>query len=439
MRFVFIESELDELRQSLLENTDRESCAIALARVSGGRLIVHDIRVPADKDYVQRTAVAAVLRPEFVFDVADAARRSGSALIFIHTHPKDTRRPDFSKADDAGEARLKSFLSRRLPWVHGAMVIAPGGVSARLLDEKTPADVISVGDKLRFVTGILQQGDQERFDRQVRAFGAEGQSTIAGLKVGIVGLGGTGSLTSQQLAHLGIQHFTIIDFDQVDETSLNRLVGATAKDVGTPKVHVAERAIGTVRPGAFVNAVVGDVSDDEVARRLLDCDVIFGCTDSHASRAILGQIAYQYLIPVLDMGVSLSVRDGQLTKITGRAQILSPTQPCFSCLDLLNSEQIRRELLTPEQRTADQYIPGSQEPQPSVISLNSTMSSLSITMFLGLVTEAPISGGYLRYDGIKGLVRQATGPKDAHCYVCSASGSLTRGDTWPLPTRLSQR
>lgn len=439
MRFVFIESDLNDLRKTLLGVTDRESCAIALARVSTERLVVHDISIATDEDYLERTAAAAILRPEFVFDVTVAARRIGSALIFIHTHPNDTGRPEFSRTDDAGEMRLKSFLRQRMPWAHGAMVIAPGGVSARLLSEKAPADVISVGNKLRFVTNVSQPSDQERFDRQVRAFGAEGQAIIAGLKVGIVGLGGTGSLIAQQLAHLGVQDFTIVDFDRVDATSLNRLVGATANDVGTSKVQVAERAIATVRPDALINAIEGDIADDKVARKLLDRDVIFGCTDSHASRAILGQIAYQYLIPVLDMGVSLNVRHGQLAKITGRAQILSPTQPCFTCLDLLNSEQIRRELLTADQRTADRYIEGGQEPQPSVISLNSTMSSLSITMFLGLVTEAPISGGYLRYDGIKGLVRQATGHKDAECYVCSANGSLTRGDTWPLPTRPSQR
>lgn len=438
MRFVFIESDFDALRTSLLGVTDRESCAIALARVSSMRLVVHDIRVPADEDYLERTVSTAVLRPEFLHGVTSAARRSGSALIFIHTHPKDTGRPKFSNVDDTGELRLRTFLNQNLPWVHGAMVVAPGGVSARLLGEDTSCDVISVGDKLRFVTSNLLLNEQEIFDRQIRAFGADGQAAIAGLKVGIVGLGGTGSLTVQQLAHLGVQDFTIIDFDRVDETSLNRLVGATASDVGSPKVTVAAQLIASVRPNSIINPIIGNITDDKTARALLDRDLIFGCTDSHASRAILGQIAYQYLIPVLDLGVSLSVRDGQLAKITGRSQILSPTQPCFTCLDLLNSEQIRRELLTPEQRLADRYIDGAQEPQPSVISLNATMSALSITMFLGLVTEAPISGGYLRYDGIKGQVRPATGVKDANCYVCSANGSLTRGDTWQLPTRPSQ-
>jgi molybdopterin/thiamine biosynthesis adenylyltransferase len=183
--------------------------------------------------------------------------------------------------------------------------------------------------------------------------------------------------------------------------------------------------------------VGGNIADDHVAQELLDRDLIFGCTDSHASRVILGQIAYQYLIPVIDMGVSLSVREGKLAKITGRAQLLSPGLPCFSCLELLDGETIRREMLSPEQRAADPYIKGAHEPQPSVISLNATMSSLAVSMFLGATTDAPLETTFLRYDGIKGLVRPVTGAINPECYVCGAENGLGRANEWPLPTKVS--
>lgn len=437
MRIVFTQDSLADAKEQLLKVKDRETCAIALARVSNDRFVVYEVRHPEDEDYAVRTAVSARLRPEFLFDVTATARAVGSALIFIHTHPHDGDQPAFSKIDDAGERRLSAFLDQRLPGSsHGAIVMSPGGLSGRLLATELPAVVLSVGKKLRVETSTLPTEVAVMYDRQVRAFGAEGQASIATLKVGIVGLGGTGSLTAQQLAHLGVRDFLFIDFDPVDKTSLNRLVGTTAADVGTPKVIVAQRAVKRVRPDADVVAVIGNIADDETARTLLDRDVIFGCTDSHASRAILGQIAYQYLIPLIDMGVSLSVRDGKLAKITGRTQLLAPSLPCFTCLELLDSEQIRRELLTPELRVADRYIQGAQEPQPSVISLNATMSSLAVTMFLGLVTEAPIEATFLRYDGIKGLVRPVAGAIDADCYVCSAKNGLARGDEWPLPTRI---
>lgn len=437
MRIVHTADRWSTAKFNLLERLDVESCAIGLARPSHGRLIVHDIRYPGPADYLDRSPLSAQLTPEFIFDAAKRARATGSSLVFMHTHPFDDSVPAFSLVDDAGERRLASFLDQRFPGrEHGAIVISPGGVAARKLDTAEEAIVISVGQKIGIKNGFVPD-PEDRFDRQVRAFGAEGQAAIAALKIGIVGLGGTGSLTVQQLAHLGVSDFLLIDFDSVDATSLNRLVGAARADVGTPKIEVTRRTILTINPDAVVRIVAGDIADDVVACELLDRDLIFGCTDSHASRAVLGQVAYQYLIPVIDMGVSLSVRAGRLAKITGRVQLLSPGLPCFSCLELLDGETIRREMLTPEQRAADPYIEGAHEPQPSVISLNSTMSSLAVSMFLGAVTDAPLEASFLRYDGIKGLVRPVAGAIDSDCYVCGAHNGLARANEWPLPTRIA--
>ena len=435
MRMAFAADLWSATKDRLLVRLDVETCAIAIARSSHGRLIVHDVLHPEAGDYLDRSEVSAQLKPEFLFESVNIARQTASSLVFIHTHPFDSSVPTFSPVDDAGEGRLIDFVGRRLGGRdHGAIVLSPGGLAARKLGADEAATVLSVGRKLRIENGPALEPD-DRFDRQVRAFGADGQAAIAALKIGIVGLGGTGSLTAQQLAHLGVRDFILIDFDCVDKTSLNRLVGATRSDVGTKKIEVARRQILAVDPAAAVELVDGDLADDATARALLDRDLIFGCTDSHASRAILGQIAYQYLIPVIDMGVSLSVRDGRLAKVTGRTQLLTPGLPCFSCLELLDSETIRREMLTPELRAADPYIDGAHEPQPSVISLNSTVSSLAVSMFLGAVTEAPLDATFLRYDGIKGVVKPMAGTIDPDCYVCSRSNALARGDQWPLPTR----
>jgi molybdopterin/thiamine biosynthesis adenylyltransferase len=437
MRIVNTAERWSAAKDKLLERLDVESCAIGLARMSHERLIVHDIRHPGPADYLDRSPLSAQLTPEFIFEAGNRARATKSSLVFMHTHPLDNGVPAFSPVDDAGERRLAVFLDQRFPGrEHGAIVISPGGVAARKLGSDESAMVFTVGRKLRMENGLVAD-PKDRFDRQVRAFGAEGQAAIAALRIGIVGLGGTGSLTAQQLAHLGISDFLLIDFDSVDATSLNRLVGATRADIGSPKVAVAQRTILTINPDATVRTVGGDIADDVVARELLDRDLVFGCTDSHASRAVLGQIAYQYLIPVIDMGVSLSVREGRLAKITGRVQLLSPGLPCFSCLELLDGETIRREMLTPEQRAGDPYIEGAHEPQPSVVSLNSTMSSLAVSMFLGAVTDAPLEASFLRYDGIRGLVKPMIGAIDSDCYVCGANNGLARASEWPLPTRIA--
>src|ERR1700694_1397677 len=94
----------------------------------------------------------------------------------------------------------------------------------------------------------------ERYDRQVLLFGAKGQDRIASLTVLIAGLGGLGSHVAQQLAYLGVRSYTLIDPDSVEPSNLNRLIGATERDVlnKTPKVQVAHRVIVSVQPAAKV-------------------------------------------------------------------------------------------------------------------------------------------------------------------------------------------
>jgi hypothetical protein len=65
------------------------------------------------------------------------------------------------------------------------------------------------------------------------------------------------------------------------------------------------------------------------------------------------------------------------------------------------------------------------------------MSSLAVSMFLGAVTDAPLEASFLRYDGIRGLVKPMIGAIDSDCYVCGANNGLARASEWPLPTRIA--
>src|SRR3546814_2368157 len=97
-------------------------------------------------------------------------------------------------------------------------------------------------------------------------------------------------------------------------------------------------------------------SSDLQAARIAGCDFIFLCTDSHASRAVVCQAAYQYLVPVIDMGVSVSTADGAITHVTGRVQMLAPGLACLTCTGALDGEQVRREMLTPEQQIGRAHV-----------------------------------------------------------------------------------
>lgn len=438
---VVVPAELAHTLQQQLLALGMEACAVLLAqqvRRDDGlvRLLVKEIVTPEDSDYQERSVVDVQLSPAFVSQAASRAAARGLSLVFAHSHPGATP-PMFSPTDDQGEAALANYLAARIPdRVAAAIVVSEGGWNCRELGTGHAARLISLGEQ-RVVLAAPYTGGRipERFDRQVRAFGADGQLQIAELRVAIVGLGGTGSLVAQQLAHLGVRDFVLVDMDTVETTNLNRVVGVTPSDVGSAKVAVAARMVTTINPGATCKEIVGNVVHARTARELTEADVIFGCTDSHGSRALLQQVSYQYLIPCIDVGTTIASREGRVEAIVGRIQLLAPHLPCFTCCGLLDADQVRRDMMNSEERKLDPYITGHVDPAPSVISLNGTVVSLAVTMFMAMVVHWPSAGRYLIYNAMNSTLRRVSAPSLSNCYCCSERGYYGRGDSVELAAR----
>lgn len=428
------------LLQGMARERRVETCAVGLvfpvsSRGTVERFVVRQISEVPDAAYIERSAISATLSPHYCIEIANRARAAGAGVLLAHTHIGAHALENFSHTDDVGELPLADYFGRRVPGrVHFSAIITPVGVHSRRLGTAALETSVIVGPVLAQTTRGAGDHD-ELYDRQVRAFGVEGQRAIEQLDIAIVGLGGTGSVVAQQLAHLGASKFLLIDPDCIEASNLNRLVGATPADVGMKKVAVAARHISAINPRARCTVVAGDVLDKDIAERLAGVDFVFACTDSMASRALLNQLAYQYLIPCIDMGVGIGVDHGKVQYVTGRTQMLSAGLPCLVCTDKLDAEQVRRELMTEEQRKSDPYITGAQVPQPAVISLNSTVSSAAITMFLAAVAGIPSDARMVIYDGVRGSLRPAAMAPRPHCIVCSHDGALARGATWQLPER----
>ncbi|RWM40530.1 ThiF family adenylyltransferase [Mesorhizobium sp.] len=434
----FAAPEYDRLARTVLAH-DEETCAVVFTRSGGseGAWIAADWVLAPEDAYSHRDGISAELRPAYLVEIANRARKEKLGVALVHTHPQAIGQPCFSTVDDAGEQPLSDYFGRRVPAAsHLALVIGPDGCRARRLGIAHEIPVWEIGTCARALSYPgLPEISNLAHDRQVRAFGPRGQAIISHITVAIVGLGGTGSAVAQQLAHLGVRRFILIDPDVVEMTNLNRLVGATPADIGRPKVDVAERHIRSINPAAEITALRADIVDEATLPALYGADFLFLCTDSHASRAVVGQLAYQFLLPCIDMGVSITVRENAITHVTGRTQMLAPGLPCLVCTQALDGEQIRREMLTPEQRAADPYVQGIHEPQPAVISLNSTVASLAATMFLSALTPVPSAARLQFYDGLKGTVRPAIASRVSSCVVCSPIGALGKGPLWPLPVR----
>lgn len=238
-----------------------------------------------------------------------------------------------------------------------------------------------------------------RFDRQ--GFLGPGQHQIAKARVGLIGYGGGGSHVGQQLAHIGFKNVLVSDPDIVEDSNLNRLVGATAEDIGraTPKASVASRVMRSIIPRGNFQAKQREW--EKLTAELRCVDVLVGCVDSFAQRAALEPYCRRFLMPYIDIGMDVA-RSGDAYRIYGQVALSMPGGPCLRCMGIINDE-----VLALEER-ARQY--GDAGSKPQVIWPNGVLASTAVGLLVQLF--APWSGRavaseYLEYDGNSGFIKRA--------------------------------
>jgi hypothetical protein len=131
----------------------------------------------------------------------------------------------------------------------------------------------------------------------------------------------------------------------------------------------------------------------------------------------------------------IRVRDDRITHINGRVQMLTFGEACLLCGDVLDPEQVRRDLLTDDARARDRYIDGAHVAQPAVVSINSATASLAVTMMLSAVTGVPLATRNQRIRFESGVVGGVAVHAREFCPVCSTSGALARADSFASPGR----
>lgn len=424
-----------ELRADLLSTPHLERAAVGFAGVRGKRnpeLLLRDWTPLAREDYLVQLGHHLEVSGSVWARAAKRARESHEAIVIFHSHPRDSKRPAFSVSDDYGEELVVPKLQARAAVPVAAAVLAPGGERARLhvpgANRVMEASVERVGES----AGGAAVASSERFDRQVRALTREGQGAIAALSVGVVGAGGLGSHVVQQLLHLGVGELLVIDPDTVAVSNLSRLVGAGRRDAlwRRPKIKLVRRMARRLGSTTRLRLVQGSITDEEIGRQLLDCDVVIGGTDNQWSRTVLNQIAFQYYVPVLDLGVELQPGGA----MGGRVSWLAPGSACLWCAGILDAAQVRAEQLPPELAAAERdrgYIAGVEEPAPAVVSINGVIASVAVTELLARWTGfagAKARADLLLYRLGDGSLRRISPNPSPGCPTCGPAGLIGSGD-----------
>ena len=158
--------------------------------------------------------------------------------------------------------------------------------------------------------------------------GMTGQKRLKNAKVLVIGAGGLGSPALLYLAAAGVGTLGIAEFDEVDESNLQRQIIHGQSDIGKSKAQSAKESIAETNP--LVNVIVHDVrlDNDNVLEIFKDYDLIVDGTDNFATRYMVNDAAYFLNKPYVW---------GSIYRFDGQASVFWPTlegadAPCYRCL-----------------------------------------------------------------------------------------------------------
>jgi len=400
----------EELRAHLSRADEQEDVCLATYALSTGATrrsaLIRRVYLPGPGE--RHVHGNAAFTSGYVFRVAEEAATRGEGLVLLHSHPRGRTWQDMSSTDretESGYAGI-SVAATKLPMIGMTLAAGTGIWSARSWrsrDEVTHCESVRVvGTKFRMgfnpdLRPVLQETPAQR--RTVSAWGSAVQADIARMRVLVVGVGSVGLDVAQRLVASGVQTVGIMDFDGVEVHNLDRMIGAKRMDaiLGRSKVKVARRLLAAQATAASprIQAHETSICEPSGLALALDYDVVISCVDRPWARAVLNQLAYSDLIPVIDGGINIEPDElGGLNRATARAHTLTPGRPCMVCIRQLKPSMIaldRDGLLDDPKYIASSGIDLERAGQ-NVATMSAMVSAMLLAQFVSLVAMHGTAG-----------------------------------------------
>lgn len=155
---------------------------------------------------------------------------------------------------------------------------------------------------------------------------ASGQEKLLNAHVLILGMGGLGSSAAIYLVAAGVGQLTIVDFDQVELSNLQRQIAYRTSDIGEAKVFAAQRHLHALNPGCKVHAINGQLDGMALFDQVSQADIVLDCTDNLPTRFEINEACVRSDIPLVT-GAAIRY-EGQIAAF----KLNQPDSPCYHCL-----------------------------------------------------------------------------------------------------------
>ncbi|GAA0407209.1 molybdopterin-synthase adenylyltransferase MoeB [Cocleimonas flava] len=245
----------------------------------------------------------------------------------------------------------------------------------------------------------MNNKEKSRYARQIRLnkIGEAGQQKLLDSTVLIIGMGGLGSPAAMYLAAAGIGKLIVSDFDQVEDSNLQRQIIHRTQDIGELKAFSAKRTISELNPDCVVEALDWQLDDEELESYIQQADIVLDCTDNFPTRFAVNRACVKQSTPLVS-GAAIRM-EGQIT-----SYIPGSGGPCYQCLykpDFESTETCAMEgVLAP------------------VVGVIGTMQALQAILIL-IGEEENVNGKLLLFDALSMEWQKVTIPKNPNCAVCA--------------------
>jgi len=147
----------------------------------------------------------------------------------------------------------------------------------------------------------------QRFSRTRRLIGEEAFARLSAAHVTVIGLGAVGGYAVEGLARAGIGRFTLVDFDVVQQTNINRQIWALESTIAKRKIDVAAQRVADINPACRIDVRDLFVDADNIGSVLAEKpDAIVDAIDALNPKVQLLRAAHASGLPTFSsMGAAL--------------------------------------------------------------------------------------------------------------------------------------
>ena len=168
----------------------------------------------------------------------------------------------------------------------------------------------------------------DEFTRLKIMIGQDGFDKLTNKHVAIFGLGGVGGFATETLARSGIGKLTIVDFDKVDITNINRQIIADIQSIGRYKTDVFEERLKKINRNIVINKITKKYIPGNSEEFFDDYDYIVDAIDIVTSKIHLIKSAYE--------------KDLRIISSMGMGNRLDPSKIVLTTLDKTNNCPLAR-------------------------------------------------------------------------------------------------